>query len=210
MGPLFARVTERIRGSVPTEGELDDLAMEFVRLLRASGSAPRGPALGQGLAPVTEAFFQRKMAGLRAWLGASAAGRPAADSAEWALRVALATTALPPESMRGPEAGPAASPGVGLALLRAQLLVFALFDAAEDHAEVPHREELAHRACLDAAAFLAMLRQVGVRLDPYASETAAARRERAVHTLEQLGEDLTPGEHASLFAGVRRSDAVRR
>ncbi len=166
-----------------------------------------GPALqrlGEAkiLRPAMDEIWRERIALLHRYLQDPAS----ADAAEWAFRAVLALYELaqtvaakmardtPTPRAPAPEVDADALLHSDLgALLRAQVLVMGLFQAAEDQAPQARAEEMAELAFLEACRGVDTYARLGIQLDPFRREGTKERGERieryAGYVRSSLSED---------------------
>jgi hypothetical protein len=157
-----------------------------------------------------EGHWRRKLPLLRDFLHDPAV----ADEAEWAFRAVgtmfdLVLTVDPEEftaavdGLEGAEAVDLAGDAAGL--LRAQVMLMAVLEAAERSEQHEAAAELAELAYDEAALGVAALARQGLRIDPFRGETAEERGARLLRYADHARACLTIADVASI-EGARLRD----
>ncbi|HEY3358124.1 MAG TPA: hypothetical protein VGQ83_33050 [Polyangia bacterium] len=151
-----------------------------------------------------EGHWRQKLPLLRDYLADPAV----ADEAEWAFRAVgsmfdLMLTIDPEEftaSVEGPDGGHAldVTGDDAAGLLRAQVLLMAVLEAAEQDDAPEVATELAELAYDEASVGVAALARLGLRIDPFRGETAEERGTRLLRYADHARAALSPGDMAAL------------
>jgi len=197
----FRQILDRLLVGEVTPEIIHQATAEFVQvcvalardLLAAQPELPEGvseamPDLEQSMDSKLMTYFQ---------------GLPAAEGIEWTLGVLRNSRASYHSSVRPEETKAFAgsieeskieenvqNPSMGL--LRAQVIFFALLQAAERGIPPARLEDLAETAYLEAAQRVDLMAAQGIDLDPLSSLTPEQRFEKVRQSIDSLREVLTP------------------
>lgn len=197
----FRQILDRLLSGKVTPEVIHQATAEFVRacvvlageLLAAQPSLPEGvsealPDLNQSLDEKLMTYFQ---------------GLPAAAGIEWTLGV-LRKSGESYHSSVSPEETKAFAGSIdeskieenvrnpSMGLLRAQVILFALLQAAERGIPPELLEELAETAYLEAAQKVDLMAAQGIDLDPLSSLTPEQRFAKVRQSIDSLQEVMTP------------------
>ncbi|MBI5482450.1 MAG: hypothetical protein HY906_26580 [Deltaproteobacteria bacterium] len=153
-----------------------------------------------------EGHWRQKLPLLREYLADPAV----ADEAEWAFRAVgsmfdLMLT-IDPEEFTSSAEGPASGQVLDVTgddaagLLRAQVLLMAVLEAAEQGDPPAVAAELAELAYDEAAVGVAALARLGLRIDPFRGESAGERGTRLLRYADHARVALSSGDMAALEA----------
>jgi hypothetical protein len=88
------------------------------------------------------------------------------------------------------------------AILRAEILIIAVFEGSERNLDFHRAEELAEWAFIEADKAVRFLAKHGVQIDPFSNESQAQRTERILRYAQYARSELTD-EDLSVFEASR-------
>lgn len=208
----FRQILDRLLSGDVTPEVIHQATAEFVQacVVLASEFLAAGPALSEAMPDLNQSLDDKLMTYFQ--------GLPAAAGIEWTLGV-LRKSGERYHSRVSPEETKAFAESIdeakieedvqnpSMGLLRAQVILLALLQAAERGIPPERLEELAETAYLEAAQVVDLMAAQGIDLDPLSSLTPEQRFAKVRQSIESLREVMTP-EAADIISRARVTSSL--